>query len=209
MCHSCLGRKKGIIQFPICPHSLLSKPDGYLLGGRCIFPQQRLSPWFVVAGACRVSGDFSLSPFAAGRRQRFCTRRKVVHSSLLSSALKALQTEKVIAVLSLQLPGHRPPSPWACLPPSCACPECDLGLERLLAQERLGSAVSSLVEWQDSAWGCCVLREIAGPLPFYSCLFYENLSSFLCFLNVCTKPQKVHALLVTLSTLLSRLLNFK
>ena len=48
---------------------------------------------------------------AAGRRQHLCTRHKVARNSPLSSGLRALQTERAIAVLSLQLSEHRPPSP--------------------------------------------------------------------------------------------------
>lgn len=156
--------------------------DPSLGAGKCLLLLQRLSLWFVV-----VRGAGSVVASHCDRRRLllegccvFCARQKVTCSSLLSRGLRALQTHSTIAVLFLQLPGHRPPCPKASLLPSCPLPQVWCGLWETASK----GTVSALVEWQDSAWGYCILRETAWLLPFYSCWLYENLSSFLCFLNI-------------------------
>lgn len=116
------GKKSDIIQFPICPHSLLSKPDGYFLGGRWVSPPPAEALPSVCGGrGYRVSGEFSLWPVSACCWKEAASLHKVAHNSRLSSGLRALQTERVRTVVSLQLPGHRPPFPGpVCLHPAPA-----------------------------------------------------------------------------------------
>lgn len=64
------GKKKDIIKFPICPHSLISDSDWYFLGaGGHLLYLQRLCLQLVAEVSARVSRDFSQWSSAAKRRQ--------------------------------------------------------------------------------------------------------------------------------------------
>lgn len=135
MRHSCLERKE--IQFNLLPVPILysqKQMDSSLGAAGCLLLLlQRLSLWFVMAG-----GHITLP---AGRRQPLLTMHKAECDYLLSRSLRALQTKRAIAVLSLQLPGHRPCS----LHPEPACSVLR-GLWGAAAWDWLVSAVLSLVE---------------------------------------------------------------
>lgn len=83
------------------------KPDECLPGGQWLSPL----PAKAFPSACgdwesSISDDSVWPPSAAGRRRHLCTRHSAVCNSLLSSAMGAIQMERVRPVLCLQLPGH-------------------------------------------------------------------------------------------------------
>lgn len=157
--------------------------DTSLGAGGCLLLLQRLSLRFMVARGVGSAVTSHCNPcLLLEGGSVFCTRRKVACNSPLSSGLRARQTPGAMAVLSLQLSGHRPASPRpVCLHPAPA--QTDTGFEKLLlAWERLSSVVSSLVEWQVIAYReklhdrspfilACFMRTCLIFFVFWICLY--------------------------------------
>lgn len=200
------GKKRDIIQFPVYPLSLLLKPDGYLLGGRWVAPPLAKTFSSVCGGeGCRGSSDFSLWPlFAAGKRQHLSTSHKAAWNSPLSSGLRTLRMERATAALPLQLPGHRPPFSrlFASIP---HLPGMWYGLWETagMGLAWLGGLILGRVMRL-----LYIKRECdhsASVLVYFMTLCSLSFVFWMC----CAKPQKVHVILVMLSTLLSEQLNLK